>query len=70
MDAAGADDQKMGDQYVFVGMDVDTKFVISHLVGKRDASSTCYFMRPDGFSSQQTGISLTEQMSRAGLAVM
>jgi IS1 family transposase len=39
-----ADDPEMGDQYVFVGMDADTKLVISHLVGKRDASSTYYFM--------------------------
>ncbi len=28
-----------GDQYVFVGMDSDTKLVISHLVGKRDAAT-------------------------------
>jgi IS1 family transposase len=34
-----------GDQYVFVGMDADTKLVISHLVGKRDQASTHYFMR-------------------------
>ena len=42
---AGADDPEFGDQYVFVGMDADTKLVISHLVGKRDAASTYYFMR-------------------------
>jgi IS1 family transposase len=42
---AGAGDSEMGDHYVFVGMDADTKLVISHLVGKRDASSTYYFMR-------------------------
>jgi IS1 family transposase len=36
---------EFGDQYVFVGLDADTKLVISHLVGKRDASSTYYFMR-------------------------
>lgn len=42
---AGASDPEMGDQYVFVGMDADTKLVISHLVGKRDATSTHYFMR-------------------------
>jgi IS1 family transposase len=35
----------MGDQYVFVGVDADTKLVISHLVGKRDATSAYYFMR-------------------------
>jgi IS1 family transposase len=35
----------MGDQYVFVGIDADTKLVISHLVGKRDATSAYYFMR-------------------------
>lgn len=34
-----------GDQYVFVGMDADTKLVISHLVGKRDSASAYYFMR-------------------------
>jgi IS1 family transposase len=42
---SGASDPEMGDQYVFVGMDADTKLVISHLVGKRDAKSTYYFMR-------------------------
>lgn len=35
----------IGDQYVFVGMDADTKLVISHLIGKRDATSAYYFMR-------------------------
>jgi IS1 family transposase len=35
----------IGDQYVFVGLDSDTKLVISHLVGKRDAASCYYFMR-------------------------
>jgi len=35
----------IGDQYVFVGLDSDTKLVISHLVGKRDSTSAYYFMR-------------------------
>jgi len=35
----------IGDQYVFVGIDAETKLVISHLVGKRDGSSAYYFMR-------------------------
>ena len=35
----------IGDQYVFVGIDADTKLVISHLVGKRDATSAYYFMQ-------------------------
>jgi IS1 family transposase len=35
---------EMGDQYVFIGMDADTKLVISHLVGKRDATTAWYFM--------------------------
>jgi len=39
------DHPDMGDQYVFVGMDADTKLVISHLVGKRDATSAYYFVR-------------------------
>ncbi len=34
---------EMGDQYVFIGMDADTKLVISHLVGKRDASHRLAF---------------------------
>ena len=34
----------MGDQYVFVGMDADTKLVISYLVGKRDPTTTYRFM--------------------------
>ena len=42
---ADTDSPEFGDQYVFVGMDADTKLVISHLVGKRDATSTYYFMR-------------------------
>ncbi|QNI31001.1 DDE-type integrase/transposase/recombinase [Alloacidobacterium dinghuense] len=39
------DEPHIGDQYVFVGMDADTKLVISHLVGKRDGQSAYYFMR-------------------------
>lgn len=35
----------IGDQYVFVGIDAETKLVISHLVGKRDGESAYYFMR-------------------------
>src|SRR5579871_2856 len=35
----------IGDQYVFVGIDADTKLVISHLVGRRDGTSAYYFMR-------------------------
>ena len=35
----------IGDQYVFVGIDADSKLVISHLVGRRDAASAYYFMR-------------------------
>jgi len=35
----------IGDQYVFVGIDPDTKLVISHLVGKRDGNSAYYFMQ-------------------------
>ena len=39
------DHAKMGDQYVFVAMDADTKLVISYLVGKRDAATAFYFMQ-------------------------
>ena len=35
----------IGDQYVFVGIDAQTKLVISHLVGKRDGESAYYFMK-------------------------
>jgi IS1 family transposase len=34
----------IGDQYVFVGIDSDTKLVISHLIGKRDVASAYRFM--------------------------
>lgn len=36
---------EMGDQYIFVSIDADTKLVISHLIGKRDAESCFYFMQ-------------------------
>jgi len=35
----------IGDQYVFVGMDAETKLVISHIVGKRDAANAYYLMK-------------------------
>lgn len=35
----------IGDQYVFIGLDADTKLVICHFVGKRDGTSAYYFMR-------------------------
>jgi IS1 family transposase len=38
------DHAEMGDQYVFIGMDADTKLVISHLVGKRDATTAFYLI--------------------------
>lgn len=40
-----SDSRVMGDQYVFIGMDADTKLVISHLVGKRNHETTYYFCR-------------------------
>jgi len=39
------DETVRGDQYVFVGMDADTKLVISHLVGKRDATTAFYVVQ-------------------------
>jgi IS1 family transposase len=39
------DHAAMGDQCVFVGMDSDSKLVISHLVGKRDAGTATEFMQ-------------------------
>src|SRR5207249_10021005 len=39
------DEAVMGDQYVFVGMDSDTKLVISYLVGKRDAATAFHVVR-------------------------
>jgi IS1 family transposase len=35
----------IGDRYVFVGIDAETKLVISHLVGKRDGASAYRLMR-------------------------
>ena len=34
----------LGDQYVFVAMDADSKLVISHYIGKRDGESTHRFI--------------------------
>lgn len=39
------DPPERGDQYVFIGMDADTKLVISHLIGKRDSTTAYYLMR-------------------------
>src|SRR5206468_1784560 len=39
------DETVMGDQYVFVGMDSDTKLVISYLIGKRDATTAFHVVR-------------------------
>ena len=36
---------EVGDQYTFVAMDSDTKLVISHVVGRRDALTTRDFIR-------------------------
>jgi len=42
----GTDDETaMGDQYVFVAMDAETKLVISHLVGKRHAATAFYLIQ-------------------------
>ncbi len=59
----------IGDQYVFIALDSDTKLVISHYVGKRDATSAYYFMRDlesrlanrvqlttDGFPAYRTAV--------------
>lgn len=35
---------EMGDQYVFVALDADTKLVISHRIGKRDAVNAYHFI--------------------------
>jgi IS1 family transposase len=47
MQTLGTDDDhaEMGDQYVFTAMDADTKLVIAHLVGKRDAATAFYLMQ-------------------------
>lgn len=39
------DHAEMGDQYVFIGMDAETKLVISHMIGKRDAATAYYLMQ-------------------------
>jgi IS1 family transposase len=39
------DPPEFGDTYVFVAMDADTKLVISHLVGKRNATTAYYLMQ-------------------------
>lgn len=42
---ASDDSPEWGDQYVFIGMDADTKLAISHRVGKRDATTAFYLMQ-------------------------
>jgi len=37
--------QERGSQYVFVGLDAETKLVISYLLGKRGRDTALYFMR-------------------------
>jgi IS1 family transposase len=39
------DETTMGDQYVFTGMDAETKLMISYLVGKRDAATAFKLIR-------------------------
>ena len=39
------DPPERGDQYVFTGMDADTKLMISYRVGKRDAATAFYLMQ-------------------------
>lgn len=39
------DDKMLGDQYVFVAMDADTKLVLSFLVGKRTPENAIRFMQ-------------------------
>ena len=41
----GDDEAVMGDQYVFVAIDADTKLALSHLVGKRDAATAFYLIQ-------------------------
>ena len=60
---------EMGDQYVFVAIDADTKLVVSHLVGKRDVPNTYRFvadlkerlanrvqLTTDGFTAYRTAV--------------
>lgn len=42
---ASDDSPEWGDQYVFIGMDADTKLAISHRIGKRDATTAFYLMQ-------------------------
>jgi IS1 family transposase len=42
---ADDDESVMGDQYVFVAIDADSKLAISHLVGKRDATTAFYLIQ-------------------------
>jgi transposase-like protein/IS1 family transposase len=46
---------EVGEQYVFIGMDADTKLVFSWLVGKRTTANTIAFMR-DLYSRTEWGL--------------
>jgi len=42
---AETDPVEFGDQYVFIGIDADSKLAISHAIGKRNATTAFYFMQ-------------------------
>jgi len=55
---ASDDPPEWGDEYVFIGMDADTKLAISHRIGKRDAT-TAYYLMQDLQSRLENRVQLT-----------
>lgn len=52
------DPPEHGDQYVFIGMDADSKLAISHAIGKRNAT-TAYYLMEDLKNRLATRVQLT-----------
>ena len=61
--------QRVGDQYVFVAMDSESKLIPTYRVGKRDAANTWYFMR-DLQERLKTRVQLTTDGFRPYLAAV
>ena len=58
---------ELGDQYVFVAIDAETKLIPTFLIGKRDGQTSLQFLMAlqkqlaqDGFNSPRTAYSPTE----------
>jgi len=63
------DPAERGDQYVFIGMDADSKLAISHVIGKRTAT-TAYYLMADLQGRLANRVQLTTDGFRAYLTAV